>query len=173
MTKNWINLDLIKIFQVFLKICNLWMDIWVGEWVGSYQINKNRINLELNEIFRFCVKVYDLWRLCHLHTYPSSGVRYLQLKFWVSSIVQMFDFLTIDVLCITASIGHSFDILTFDFLLKPPQPTTELFYLSSLSILFLSYLTIFHNSNSKIVQSHFTHHIISQLIQIEIRSLSS
>ena len=26
--------------------------------------------------------------------------------------------------------GHSFDILTFDFLLKPPQPVTGLFFLS-------------------------------------------
>ena len=31
----------------------------------------------------------------------------------------MFDFLTIDILCITVNSGHSFDILKFDFLLKP------------------------------------------------------
>ena len=38
---------------------------------------------------------------------------------WVSSIVQLFDFLTIDIdlLCITGNFGDSFDILTFDFLL--------------------------------------------------------
>ena len=40
-----------------------------------------------------------------------------------------------------------------------------------LGISFLSYLTIFHNS--KIVWSHFTWHIISQLVQIESRSHSS
>ena len=101
---------------------------WVGIWVGSCQITKNKINLELIDIFLFCVKIYDLWRLCHPYTYPPSGVSQ-QLKFWVSSIVQQFDFLTINVLCITANFGHSFDILTFDFLLKPPQRSTWLFFL--------------------------------------------
>ena len=39
-------------------------------------------------------------------------------------------FLTIDILYITANFGnfgYSFDILTFDLLLKPPQPATGLF----------------------------------------------
>ena len=39
----------------------------------------------------------------------------------------MFDFLTNDVLFITANFGHSFDILKFNFLLKPPQPVKRLF----------------------------------------------
>ena len=40
----------------------------------------------------------------------------------------MFDFLTIDVLCMTANFGHAFDMSAFDFLLKPPQPSTGLFF---------------------------------------------
>ena len=30
--------------------------------------------------------------------------------------------------------GHSFDMLTFDFLLKPPQPVTGLFFLTFLKM---------------------------------------
>ena len=28
-----INIDLIKIIQVYLKIYDLWMDVWVGGWM--------------------------------------------------------------------------------------------------------------------------------------------
>ena len=52
MTKNLINLDLIKIIQFCLKIYDLlrhpthgWVDGWmggsVGQWVGSGQITNN------------------------------------------------------------------------------------------------------------------------------------
>ena len=41
--------------------------------------------------------------------------------------------LAIHILCITANFGHSFDILIFDFLLKPPQLSTGLFYSFSYS----------------------------------------
>ena len=41
---------------------------------------------------------------------------------WASFIVQLFDFLKIDISYITGNSGHFFDILTFDFLHKPPQP---------------------------------------------------
>ena len=37
--------------------------------------------------------------------------------------------MTIDILSITANFGHCLDILTFDFLLKPPQLATGLFSL--------------------------------------------
>ena len=43
----------------------------------------------------------------------------------------------------------------------------------NLCIPFLSYFTIFHNSNTKIFQPHFTQYIISQLMQIKSRSLIS
>ena len=56
-----------------------------------------------------------------MHT-PPTGVSHWQLKLRVT--------LTIDILCITANFGRSFDILIFDFLLKPPQPATRLFYVS-------------------------------------------
>ena len=61
-----------------------------------------------------------------MHT-PQTGTSHWQLKLWVSSLVQLFDFLKIDILCITANFGHFFDILIFDFPLKPPQPSTGLF----------------------------------------------
>ena len=47
MTKNLINLDLIKIIQFGLKIYDLlrhphlWVGGWVGQWAGSGQITKN------------------------------------------------------------------------------------------------------------------------------------
>ena len=54
----------------------------------------------------------------HTPTHPvESGIT--NWNFWISSIVQLFDFLTIDVLCITVNFGHSFDTW---LLLKPPQP---------------------------------------------------
>ena len=43
----------------------------------------------------------------------------------------------------------------------------------NLGIPFLSYFTIFHNSNSKIFQPHFIQYIISQLMQIKSKSLIS
>ena len=30
---------------------------WVGQWVGSGQINNNLINLDLIEIIQFCLKI--------------------------------------------------------------------------------------------------------------------
>ena len=70
--KNQINLELIKIIQFCLKICNLlkhphlwvgvWVEWWVNRWVngqGSGQITKNQINLELIEkIKRQCNTVW-------------------------------------------------------------------------------------------------------------------
>ena len=47
------------------------------------------------------------------------------------------------------------------------------FCLTLLSIIFLSYFTIFHNLNSKNLHPHFTQHLISQLMQIKSKSLSS
>ena len=73
----------------------------------------------------------DLWCVGEISMHaPPTGVSYWQLKLWVSSIVQLFDFLTIDILCKSANFGHSFDILIFEFLLKPPQPSTGLFLIS-------------------------------------------
>ena len=45
----------------------------------------------------------------------------------VSFIVPLFKFLMIDILCTTAHLGHSFEIFTFDFLLKTYQPFIGLF----------------------------------------------
>ena len=56
-TKNRINLKLIKIIQFCLKMYvlwrlpHLWMNVLVGGWmVGSCQINKNGKNLDLIKI---------------------------------------------------------------------------------------------------------------------------
>ena len=50
-TKYQINLDLIKMIQFCLKICDLLRHphLWVGEWVGSGQMT-NLIKLELIDI---------------------------------------------------------------------------------------------------------------------------
>ena len=40
----------------------------------------------------------------------------LAIEIGVLNILQLFNFLKIDALCITTNFGHSFDILTFDFL---------------------------------------------------------
>ena len=77
MSKNWINLDLIKIIQFCLKIYDLsrhphpWLGVWMvgyvsGQWVWSGQITNNLINLDIIEIIQFCLKIYDLWRHPHL-----------------------------------------------------------------------------------------------------------
>ena len=76
-----------------------WVYEWLGWWVGSSQITKNGINLDLSEIIQFCLKIYDLWR------HPQLWVG-IWVCWWM---------------------GHSFDSLRFDFLLKPPQPVTGLF----------------------------------------------
>ena len=69
MTKNFINLDIIKIIQFCLKIYDLkrhlhpWvgvciigsMDGSVGQWVGSDHITKYQINLELIKIIQFMI----------------------------------------------------------------------------------------------------------------------
>ena len=60
---------------------------------------KNWINLDLFEIIHFCLNIYDLWK--HPHLWVG-----IWMCWWI---------------------GHSFDILTFDFLLKPSQPVTGLF----------------------------------------------
>ena len=84
MTKNLINLDLIKIIQFCLQIydlmrhSHLWVGVWVVGWMdgllgglmgGSMggQITKN---LELIKIIQFCFKIYDLWR------HPTYGWLY-------------------------------------------------------------------------------------------------
>ena len=47
-TKNQINLELVKIIQFCLKICDLlrhphlWMGGWVGQWLGPGQ----KLNIE-------------------------------------------------------------------------------------------------------------------------------
>ena len=69
-TKNRINLELIKIIQFCLKICDLLKHshLWVGVWVvgsmgGSMAVarsnTKYQINLDLIEIIQFCLKIYD------------------------------------------------------------------------------------------------------------------
>ena len=107
-TKNWINLDWLRYFNFVWKfmICEYTLTHgWVYEWLGgqlrSGQITKNGIDLDLIEIIQFCLKIYDLWRHPHL---------------WVGVWVCWW-------------MGHSFDILRFDFLLKPPQPITGLFFI--------------------------------------------
>ena len=72
-TKNWIYLDLIEIFQLFEDSTSVEapppmggnMGGWVGWWMGSGQITKNRIYLDLIEIFQFCLKIQHRWRLPH------------------------------------------------------------------------------------------------------------
>ena len=115
-TKNWINLDLIEIFQFcfedlwFMKTpppmdgcMGGWLGRWVGElvdwWVGLHQISKNWINCDLIEIIQFNSEY--LW---FVET-PSPMGGYMGVL-----------------------MDGSF-LLTFDFLLKPPQPITELFFL--------------------------------------------
>ena len=59
----------------------------------------------------------------HLPTNPvKSGISILKL--W------LYAFLAIDILCKTANFGHYFDILTFDFLLEPPEPSIGYFHLA-------------------------------------------
>ena len=76
-----------------------------------------------------------------MHT-PPTGVSKQQLKFWVSSIVQLYDFLTIDILCIIGNSGHSFDILTVDFL-------------NHLSLLQGNFIIKGHNLFMNIIKSKF------------------
>ena len=74
MTKNLINLDLIKVIEFYLKIYDLyrhphlWVGVWVVGWVniGSGQITKNLINLDLIKVIEFYLKIYDLYRHPHL-----------------------------------------------------------------------------------------------------------
>ena len=67
------------------------------------------------------IKNPDYVSLCFNLLMPGS---YL----WASPIFQLFDFLTIDILCITGNFGHFFGVLTCDFLLKLSQPGTGLFF---------------------------------------------
>ena len=69
-TKNFKNVDPIKIVQFCLKIYDLYrypytwiggcVGGWVGQWVGSGQMTNNLINLDLIKIIQFCLKIYDL-----------------------------------------------------------------------------------------------------------------
>ena len=62
-SKNLINLDLIKIIQFYLKIYDLWTHphlwahVWVVVWMGvlMVEISKKLINLHLFEIIQFCL----------------------------------------------------------------------------------------------------------------------
>ena len=74
-TKNLINLDLIKMTQFCLKIYDFaetpqpmggCMGGSVGQWVGSGHITKYRITLDLVETIQFCLKIYVLLRHPHL-----------------------------------------------------------------------------------------------------------
>ena len=76
MTKNLINLDLIKIIQFCLKIYDLLrhpqcMDGCMGQWVVSGQMT-SLIKPELIDIIQFCLKIYDLWR--HPHLWVDGGL---------------------------------------------------------------------------------------------------
>ena len=51
---------------------------------------------------------------------------YVKLLF--SSLVQQFDFFTIDILHITGHFEHSSDIFDINFLLEPPQPIHGYFF---------------------------------------------
>ena len=76
-SKNYIKLEQIKIFQLCFKFLNLWrfpipmggcivwwVDGWVGLWVKSCEITKNLIKLDLIEMIQFCLEIYDLWTHC-------------------------------------------------------------------------------------------------------------
>ena len=61
-TKNQINLELIKIIQFCLKICDLLRHphLWMGRSMAGARSNtKYRINLDLIERIQFCLKIYD------------------------------------------------------------------------------------------------------------------
>ena len=124
---NGIIIELIEIIWFCLQIYDLWrlphmwMDIWVSVWVDGW-----------SHVIWFCLQIYDLWR--HLHAYTTSCIKSLAIEIMSLIIVQMFDFLTIDILYITGNSGHSFDILIFDFLLKPPEPSTAMFSVFNFSI---------------------------------------
>ena len=82
------------------------------------------------DIMRSILKLF-LSNLEDLQMWPQHWPHYILTSLtlsssfsWASSIVQLFDFLKIDILYITGNFGHSFDILTFCLLLKPPQPST-------------------------------------------------
>ena len=60
---------------------------------------------------------------------PPTGISYWQLKLWVSSIVQLFDFLTIDILCITANLGHFLTFWYLTYYLNHPSPLNGYFSL--------------------------------------------
>ena len=87
--------------------------------MGPCQITKNLIHFDI-------IKIYNLWRFLYAHTTQLSQPLAIEtINIIHSPTVLLFD---IDILLITAKCGHSFDILTFDFLLKPPQPSTGLFF---------------------------------------------
>ena len=61
----------------------------------------------------------------HMPTHlPAQWSQAFEIE--ILSFIQMFDFLTIVVLCTTANFGLLLT-LTFDFILKPPRPAIGLF----------------------------------------------
>ena len=123
----------LKIYDLW-RFNHLWVDVWFDGWMSGWgslkmdwcmvwwlmescQITKNKMKLELIEIFHFIQLGYfsSVWRfmICgdfasHTSTHSthpvvqSFGIEILR----VSSIVQLFDILTIDVSCVTANYGH-------------------------------------------------------------------
>ena len=114
--------------QLKLWVSSIVPTVWLFDnWpIHKCQFSSNQINLYVIDIIKF----YDLWSfMISVHTSPT-GVSHQQLKLWVSSIVPtvwLFD----NWLIYNCQFWYSFDILTFDFLIKPPQPTTGLFYSNS------------------------------------------
>ena len=47
-------------FLTYFRCMGGFVDVWVYEWVASYQISKNLINLDLIEINQLSSKIYDL-----------------------------------------------------------------------------------------------------------------
>ena len=83
----------------------------MGGLIGGthVKLTKNRITFDLIQIIQFCLQIDDLWRYLHAHTTHWSQSLATEI---MNIIHSLFDFLTVDILCITVSFGQFFDIFT-------------------------------------------------------------
>ena len=98
----------------------------------------SHLQFKLGYLACLCVCMHTWIGHPPMHIHPSmETLHHLWLDVWVGwwmggwicgvmhfDSVCRFDFLTMDMLCITVNFGHSFDIYIFDFF---PQPSTGLF----------------------------------------------
>ena len=99
-----------------------WVDRWVDGWghVESLKTNKSWHNWDNSILF---AEFWSVEILPCTHYPLESVINNWNYEHHHSPIVWLFDNWHIMHNC---QFGHSFDMLTFDFLLKPPQPVTVL-----------------------------------------------